>query len=272
LDQKARIEQYLSRKAEDMFAAVLGPGRANVQVDVAIDTSSRTQDKISPDAITKGVTHEVSKTSSVTSGTKGEGAAAPTNKEETTETNTNPGQVTEHLVDMPGTIKSKTVAAFVDLAGEKSADGKTAPTSITLKDAEDILRGAIGVGPTDTLKIVNTPFHHSEQEAQAAKADEGGFFNKDFILEIARRSSLGILVIGVLVMLKIFGGSKSKGGSAKVLAGATAGAQGALPAGAGDGDVDAEALRGRITAALQENPEEVKKLFLSWVESDRSEA
>ena len=52
---------------------------------------------------------------------------------------------------------------------------------------------------------------------------------------------------------------------------------GAAVAGAGpalavaEGSMDPQVLRARITRALQENPEEVKRLFVNWVESDKAE-
>ena len=39
----------------------------------------------------------------------------------------------------------------------------------------------------------------------------------------------------------------------------------------GADSMDPQVLRARITRALQENPEEVKRLFMNWVESDKSE-
>jgi hypothetical protein len=43
---------------------------------------------------------------------------------------------------------------------------------------------------------------------------------------------------------------------------------GALPAGSGSPDE----LRSRMSAALMENPEEVKRLFLAWVANEKGAA
>ena len=94
---------------------------------------------------------------------------------------------------------------------------------------------------------------------------EAGFGGGSFYLEIAKRSSLGLLVFGALVALKLFGGSKKKGGEPALALEAEAAAAGALPAG---GEGAPEVLRARITRALQENPEEVRRLFLTWAEND----
>jgi len=42
-----------------------------------------------------------------------------------------------------------------------------------------------------------------------------------------------------------------------------------LPSG---GETNLELLRARITRALQDNPEEVKRLFMNWIESGKGES
>jgi len=105
----------------------------------------------------------------------------------------------------------------------------------------------------------------------AAPADAGeaeGWLTKDFILEMAKRVSLGALVIGVLLVLKIFSRPKVKAEAGRpALAAAEAGGGNLLT---GDrSEPDADHLRAHITRALRENPEEVKRLFLAWVDSEK---
>ena len=139
---------------------------------------------------------------------------------------------------------------------------------MTLKQAEDVIRGAIGLKKEDQLTVVDTPFYKAP--VADTKADDDKQSNRDFYLEIARRSSLGLLVVGALAAMKILAGSRRKGvpsaGAVPALEGQSV--RGALPSGEGE---DPEQLRSRITRALQENPEEVKRLFLSWVESEKEE-
>ena len=77
-----------------------------------------------------------------------------------------------------------------------------------------------------------------------------------------------MLVIGALVALKVVSGSRKKGGAmptGAVALGQTA-AVGALPMPGGAGEENPALLKSRITAALQENPDEVKRLFMAWAE------
>ena len=275
LDYKNRVEHYLSRKAEDMLTMVLGPNRASVRVDVTLDAtaSSNTTEKYAPD--NRVVTREKI-SSSVTPGSgRGDSAtqAAAAGKEEVTESTYLAGKTVEEKRGMPGAIKSMSVAAFVDLSSPSGDANQAAPT-LTIKDAEDIIRNAVGANGAEAalIKVVNVPFHKSPDLQEALKGAEGGFWNKDFILEVARKASLGILVIGALVLLRMVGGPRKKGAAAAMAKAAPgAGAELALsPASAGEGDP--ELIRARIARALQENPEEVKRLFLSWVESEKGEA
>jgi flagellar M-ring protein FliF len=271
LDYKNRVEQYLGQKAEDMLAMVLGPNRSSVRVDVTLESTSSnhttetyepgnrvvTKEKISS-TVTPGVSH-------------GDSNSAPASgKEETTESTYVAGKTVEQKTAMPGTIKSMTVAAFVDLSSP-SADGNGAGPALTIKDAEDIIRNAVGaISPDMVVKVVNVAFHKQTDAQDALKAGEAvGFWNKDFILDIAKRASLGILVVGVLVLLKVLGGGKKSATTALVPVGASAGGE---MAAAGAGETDPERIRSRIARALQDNPEEVKRLFLSWVDTEKGEA
>jgi len=84
---------------------------------------------------------------------------------------------------------------------------------------------------------------------------------------MGKRISLGLLVVGALLALKMFGGTGLKT--------ARQAAQAALPGEVtGEGEqvgprsqLDPDLLRTQITHALEDNPDEVKQLFLSWVES-----
>jgi len=275
IEYKRRVEEYYSHKAEDMLCATLGPGRASVRVDATIDNTQMEQvvEKLTSEG--KIVAKEVNKTVS----SPGAGGNGSKEDESTTEY-LNPPMTKESKTILAGSVKSLTVAAFVDLsappasaAAPTPAGGATpAPTpeaaKMTLKQAEDVIRGAIGLKKEDQLTVVDTPFYKAP--VADTKADDDKQSNRDFYLEIARRSSLGLLVVGALAAMKILAGSRKKGlpagGAVPALEGQSA--RGALPSGEGE---DPELLRSRITRALQENPEEVKRLFLSWVESEKEE-
>ena len=93
------------------------------------------------------------------------------------------------------------------------------------------------------------------------------------MLEIAKQASLGLLVLGALLALKMFRGPRRKmdveGMPAAALAGGgSQSSAGMLP---GMADANPDLLKAQITKALQDNPEEVKRLFLSWVDNEKGE-
>jgi flagellar M-ring protein FliF len=273
LDYKTQYEEYLARKAEDMLTKVLGPNRASVRVDAQVETSSVVQTTETYDPEKRVVIKEEQKSSSSTPGeTKGEGSGGAM-KEENNTNEYMASKTVEQRTDMPGKVRSLTVAAFVDLsAPPPGPDGKPLPApSLTAKDVEEIIRNAMGLKPTDTIKVVSTSFYNPPVEV--AK-DDGGQSTKDLILEIARRSSLGLLVIGALIAMKMVRGKKSKVTAAEAAAAlpGSASAAGFLPAGEETVNMNLDSLRQRITQALQENPEEVKRLFASWVNSEQGGA
>jgi len=269
LDHKTQIEEYLSRKAEGMLTAVLGPNRASVRVSAVLETSSlsTTKEVFSPDE--KVVTKEEITSSSTTPAPAkdGAGASGASTKEEVTNTEYQVGRTIEEKIEQPGTVKSLSVAAFVDLsaatadAGDGSG-GKAAGGKVTLEDITEILRNALGLSETDNLKVVDTVFN--KPESIATEPVEAGFFTMENILLIARYASLGLLALAALVVLKMFGVRRApKGQTALALEAQTAGGEKLLAA---QGEIDPELIRARITHALQENPDEVKRLFLQWVQ------
>lgn len=276
LDYKTRVEQYLGRKAQEMLTTVLGPGRATVSVDATIDSSSVNHIEEKYDPNNKVVGSEETKTNKTNPSTGGSGAATGGgSNEETSKTEYMVSKTTETKIDLPGNIKSMTVAAFVDLTPPAAKEGETPAPAMQLKDVEDILRGALGLRPADTLKVVNTPFNKPPEPA--AVVEESGFMNKTFLLDMAERLSLVVLVIGALAAMKMFRGKKKGAGTVSVSA---VGGQAALEGVSGGStnlltgspaEMDPRLLRAHITKALQENPDEVKRLFLSWVENEKVE-
>jgi len=268
LDYKTRVEQYLARKAEEMLTAVLGPGRASVRVDATIETSSSStvEEKYQPDS--KVVTSEKLRSSS-TAGSPRTGAAAPgsTSTEEETETAYLTPKTVTTRTELPGQVKALTVAALVDVTGPAKEGGSGEPL-LKLEDAKEIIRSAIGAKPED-VTVVAASFPQADA-AEEAPAEEG-LFTKDFLLDMARRSSLGLLVIGFLLALKMFRGKKKVQLPNVALEGRAA-TQGAMLPGGEDAAADPNVLRAHISRALQDNPDEVKRLFLTWAEGRKGES
>ncbi len=294
LDYKSRVEEYLARKAEDMLGLALGPGRATVKVDATIETQTVNQTVETYDPENKVPSKEELTTKSETQplpAPEGPGAPGPagaSTREETTLTDYLVSRTVEQTVHLPGRVVSLTVAAFVDLsspppspeaagAGAEGAAPEGLPTppapALEIKDIEDIIRNAVGLKETDTLKVVATPFARPPVLAGSEPETTDLLADAEFYLDLARHGSLGVLVIGALLALKIFGGARRKAvGAGEGVAGAVAGGQMNLLAGGGPALGDPEELKHRIAAALQDNPDEVKRLFKAWVEGDEGDA
>ena len=278
LDFETQHEEYLAHKVEDMLTQVLGPNRATVRVDVSLDRTSITTTSEVYDPAAKVATKEETKSKSASGGAAAaEGAAAPSGvtKEETISTDYNVGRTIKQETLAPGKVLSVSVAAMVDLTtpmeAPPAAEGAATPPAkpaVKVQDVESIIRSALGLKETDTIKVIDTPFHRPLVVETAA--EDTAETDRTFYLNIAKHSSLGVLVIGALVALKICSGPRRRTGAAGVAlpAGAIAGA---LPPAAGL-DGDPALLRSRITEALQQNPDEVKRLFATWADGERGEA
>jgi len=281
LEQKRQVEEYLSKKAADHLAFVLGAGRATVQVAVEMDTTTLESEKTTyGDGVKAVPSKETIKSTKTTETGTAKDAVPGVSSDSTEETEYKVPITTERKVVLPGEILSKMVSVIVDLTPTPK-EGEDAATVagkklMELKAVEDAVTSALGLktDANDKLTVTEASFHRPTDAAGMVGADEG-LFNRDFILEIARRASLGLLVIGALLALKMFGGKKK---SAAASAGEALPALEArsAPAGGGllpaqSGEPGGELLKAQITKALQDNPDEVKRLFLSWVEGEKGE-
>jgi len=277
-DYRERVEQSLANKVEDMLTAVLGPGRANVRVSAEIDMTSSnlvTKSYEPKGVIVKEEIKEKSK--SAGGGAPAEGKSAGAAGKETDNTITTQklfGEKVETIVELPGEIKSLTVAAFVDLSPVLPPDANEAEIAaaegkeiMTIKDVEEIIAKAIGpkLKPND-LKVVPVKFNRPI-ESLLGEEDSGGL---DFVA-IAGQVSLGIMAICALLVLKMFRGAKKKAALASAteqLPVTSEDSAGSLPGGAESSE--SSVLRRQITNSLQSNPEQAKQLFSNWLEEKGS--
>ena len=272
LDYKGQVEEYLAKKAEDMLMAALGPGRATVRVDATVDTVSSTTTTETYDPEKRVIIKE--ETTSSSTPPADPKAAAAGGKEEKSTNEYQVSRTTEQKTEIPGQVKSLTVAAFVDLTPPAKAgadNAAPAAPALTIADVQTIIRNAIGPLATEqNIKVVNTPFYRPPP-ATDQQAQEEAQSKRQLYLDIASRGSLGLLVVGSLVALKLI--RRPRKDSTALAALGPAGASGQPQAAMVSADsMDPQVLRARITRALQENPEEVKRLFMNWVESDKGEA
>jgi flagellar M-ring protein FliF len=263
-DYRERVEQNLAEKVEKMLTTVLGPGRAKVEVSAEVDMTST--NLVTKKFDTKGVkTEEDIEKTSKPSGETGKETT------QTINTKTDYGETVTTTAELPGKITSLTVAAFVDLSPPESAtsegETKTASASMmTVADVEDIIKNALGLKETDTLKVVNVKFNRPDA-ALLAGDDSGGGLD---LVGIAGQASMGIMAVCALIVLKMFNGAKKKAGLA-VNPGQLAIA-GGTPAGAVSELSDSTTtLRKRIAGSLKSNPEQTRQLFTSWLDEKETD-
>ncbi len=275
LNYKMKMERYLSEKAEQQLAIVLGPGRCSVRVDVALSTATTqsTENKIDP---TGYEIETETKNKAVTGGGRGNSSPGGSTKDKTEKISYERSRTVTQKVDSPGRVETKAVAVFVDLSAAAGGgeEGKAPAKKLAIKDIEEIVRNAIGLNlqKGDSIKVVDVAFQSVAATDLDTPVEEAGMFSSDFLLEIAKRSSLGLLVIGMLVAFKILSGRK-----AKAVAAESSGEGESSEAGGGGGGGAArnialkgadKQLRSKIVRTLQSNPSEVKQLFVSWIESN----
>lgn len=269
-DYRARVEQDLARKAEDMLTTALGPGRATVKVSAVVDMNSVNTIIETYDPTGKvPIREEITSNSQTDSGAGGQKAAGtPTKKDETTTTEYQVGKTVKQQTILPGAIKSLSVAAFVDLTADANAPAAGGQPALIMQitDVEQIIRMALGLKESDSLKVVNTKFHKSaEPVAEPEPANWSRY------LALARHLSLGVMAVCALIVLRMFTRTKSK-----VAAGVPALAlvqeqlaPGAAPVGAlppGEPLAEPALVRQQIAQALRQNPEQVRQMFLSWIQ------
>ncbi len=165
LEVRRQTEQYLSKKAESMLEAVLGPGRALVRVsaDLNFDTLTKVQEVFEPDGTLRENTTKEEKTdtssangaaaagASTSTATNSAVAATPVsnskNSNLTKTTKYEVGKTTSNLVQQPGSVRRISAAVFVAKRSEGTGkDRKEIP--LTQKEKETLtklVKSALGI-------------------------------------------------------------------------------------------------------------------------------
>ncbi len=269
-DYKDRVEQSLANKAEQMLISVLGPGRASVRVSATINLTSSSTVTERYDPSGKVPIKEEIKTL-----TEKEGAGDPSSDEQAGGGNEKTDKVilTEFLVgktieqksELAGNIESLAVAAFVDLSSPEPAEGaeSAAPAGemMQIADVETIIRNALGLKESDSLKVVNTRFNRPDEIVVDTAEPKWQLY-----MDIAKQGSLGLMAICSIIVLKIFTRSPKPGSDAvnSQQLSTSVNQTNLLSAGTGQSE-QMMLLRQQITSAMQSNPERAKQLFNSWI-------
>jgi len=263
---KERVEQNLEEKLEEMLTAVLGPGRAAVNVWATIDmnsVSTVTETYEPKGVVSKEEIQSGSEIAPAGGSAAGGSGSTTTKKDETITTEYEIGKTVKQETKLPGNITSLKVAALVDLSLPEDANQTSSGAGgkiMQITDVQEIIKNALGLEGTSNIKVVDAKFN---RPFEALVEPEPSSWPR--YLAIVRQASLGIMAICALLVLKIFKGAKNKAGQAVAQGQIAQGpeAAGLLNAGA---EAEALVLKRQIAGALRSNPEQVKQLFASWVE------
>jgi flagellar M-ring protein FliF len=268
-DYKERVEQELAKKVEDMLTAVLGPGRATIRVSAVVDMNSINTVTETYDPTAKVATKEEIKSTSEMGGTTTGQRTPPgsSKKDETSTTEYQVGKTVKQQVVLPGAIKSLSVAAFVDLSiGDANGTPAAGQPALIMQvaDVEQIIKTALGLKDSDSLKVVQAKFHKPKDLPPEEQPTAWPRY-----MALASRLSLGIMAVCALLVLRIFVRARNKAMSAipavaQAIPGPAASA-GALVAPVESAN-ESIMLQRQITHALRNNPQQVREMFLSWIE------
>jgi flagellar M-ring protein FliF len=281
LEYQNAVETEMANRLQQALERVLGPNRSTVMVKASLDMNS---ESIVRKTYEKGIPVEetIDETSTIKQPAQGgeEGSSAPasTEKKGTTTTQYQLPETITTQTKIPGRVTAWSVSVIVDLSkptAENPASG-TDQTSqspspetenallMSVEDVKEIIRTAIGpeLLSEQNLTVKHVPFYRPPVEVIPAGP------NWDRWIEIARQSSMGILAVSALLVLRIFTRAAVKAAAQPaanpdmMLGGGTAPM---LPAG-----LDSPAaMRRMIAAQLQQNPEQVRSLFSSWLAEEQ---
>jgi flagellar M-ring protein FliF len=229
LAARRALEQYLSKKAQDMLETVLGPGQAIVRVsaDVNYDTMTKTEEKFDPDgqviktqtkndenndtasAVNTTPTGISANTVTDTNGTQA--AAAPVNSSKNHKTTSTIeyeiGKTTSEMTQAAGGIKRLTAAVTVAQQFEGTgADRKPVVRSPEeIAKLQGIVSSALGADPSrgDTIDLAELPFNDQFATDMTTQLDQQ--VKRDFWWELARKSVYPALgLVAFLILLRTF--------------------------------------------------------------------
>ncbi|MCU0916323.1 MAG: hypothetical protein MUC88_17435, partial [Planctomycetes bacterium] len=113
---------------------------------------------------------------------------------------------------------------------------------------------------SDSIKVVNARFHQSQEPAAAQEPADWSRY-----LAVARHLSLGVTAVCALIVLRIFSRARQAVASpSPEQLPAPAASAGLLPA--ADATLEPALVRQQIAHALKQNPEQVRQMFLNWIQ------
>jgi flagellar biosynthesis/type III secretory pathway M-ring protein FliF/YscJ len=128
-------------------------------------------------------------------------------------------------------------------------------------EVEQIIRMALGLKETDSLKVVNAKFRRSNEAPVEEESSQWPRY-----MALARQMSLGVMAVCALIVLRVFRRAHRKAAAETTTQQLAEGAGGAHLLSAGESGTEPIMLKRQITHALRSNPDQVKEMFLSWIE------
>jgi flagellar M-ring protein FliF len=285
MDHKTAVEHEMTQRIQKSLELVLGPGRATVMANASLDM---TQETIVKTIYEKGIPMEetIEETSNIVAGAadgenQNQRMPSTTEKTSTIKSMSKIPETRMTTSTVPGRILAWSVSVVVDLSkpqpevpaaaeGEQPQPQAAGGQIMSVEDVKDIIRTAIGpeLLKEENLSVKNISFNRPQ--AMMLPPEPQALDKLGPILEILRQSSMGILAICALIVLKIFTGAGKKAAAEHAananpsglgLAGSSA--AGLLPA--GNTDEAVTLMRNQISMQLRENPEQVRQLFTMWL-------
>lgn len=207
-----KIEDYYASKAMSIIEKMTGPGKVIVKVSADLEFKHVDEKQIEYDNEKKVPISQIITTQSTEMPQGGDGGGMSKESGETETTQYALSKVERVISEHEARIKRLTVAVLVDgnYEEEETEDGKVISTYIPRTEEElariaSIVKRAIGLDESpprnDKFEIQSVEFQHHlpvyVDEESVAKAEK-----KEFILSIARSSSLVIAVLAFLLFAK----------------------------------------------------------------------
>lgn len=270
MEYRRELETYLSSRAEDMLAQVLGPGRAVVRVTAEVNVQHQRTKKESYDPeqrvlIKETVTSVKAQTGApAKSGTAGATSNLPNktttppatgqhhsnNNEENTESEWRATKIEQEMEEGRSNVERLTVAALLDLSRPEGAEG----AGLSLAQAEDIIKQAVGFKKgRDEIKVNDVKLA-SGATLESVEAEYQQAQRMRWYLSLARNVSLGVTaLVGLLIGLLYYRRLRPKG-------------QDPSPATQGTTEEDA------LAELLREDPQRLAKVLSRWLDEAETPA
>ena len=225
LQSRRNLEQYLSKKAQDMLEKVLGPGQAIVRVsaEVNYDTITKSEEKFDPDGqvirsqtkndeLVDSSTSQNSTAAGISANTPAEtnssvATVSPVNKSKNTKTVSTIayeiGRTHTDSVQTAGGLKRLTAAITVaqQMTGTGTERKPVVRTPEEIAKLQRIVSSALGADLTrgDLVSLEELPFNDTFATDLTQQLDSQQ--KKDFWMDLAGRLAYPALGVGALLML-----------------------------------------------------------------------